>query len=487
MMMVMRREDGLIQDTSALLSGEGRKVLAALYATMRSLRLYPLENQVVQRALAEVEAAARVSLNREGRMQLRLAGDFVFFNDVRLRLDLGNYASFVFVRKTLEAHGVGSIEVNPQVDIREWTSFLSLLVEESEGDAQQALEAVQQRCQHAGVENIAVGPAAALVEALSLSEEAKEAARRTYARSVSVVKDVMTSVRLGKAWSGRRVKRVVLGIVDQVLHDEAAMLGMTTLRDYDEYTFTHSVNVCILSVALGQKLGFSRHQLFDLGLGALFHDVGKSRVPLSVLNKEGRLDKEEWRVMSQHPEFGLILLFDLHGFEEPPYRAMLTAYEHHMRTDFTGYPRVVRDRWMGFFSRIVAIADAFDAATSKRSYQYIPFPPVEVLREMRDNPSRGFDGTIVKAFVNMMGIYPVGTLCILDTGELAVVVAPSPNPEELHRPLVRVVSDASGRKLPEPPLVDLSEEDAATGRPVRTIVKTTDPDKYSITISDYVA
>jgi HD-GYP domain-containing protein (c-di-GMP phosphodiesterase class II) len=479
-------DEGLIKDTSALLSAEGRKVLAALYATMRSLRLYPLENQVVQRALSEVEVATRVVLNREGRLELRLAGDFVFFNDVRVRLDLGNYASFVFVRKVLELHGVGGIEANPRVDIREWTSFLSLMVSAPEGGEGQ-LESFQQRLQQAGVENIKVGPAAALVEALSLSEEAKEAARRTYARSVSVVKEVMTNVRLGKAWSGRRVKRVVLGIVDQVLHDEAAMLGMTTLRDYDEYTFTHSVNVCILSVGLGQKLGFNRLQLFELGLAALFHDIGKSRVPLSVLNKDGRLDKEEWRIMSQHPDFGLMLLFDLHGFEEPPYRAMLTAYEHHMRTDFTGYPRVLRKRWLGFFSRIVAVADAFDAATSKRSYQYIPFPPDEVLREMRDNPSRGFDATVVKAFVNMMGIYPVGTVCILDTGELAVVVASSPNPEELHRPLVRIVSDASGRKLAQPLLVDLSEPDAASGRPVRTIVKTTDPDKYNIAVADYVA
>ena len=484
----MRIDEGaLIRDTSAKLSAEGRKVLATLYATMRSLRLYPLENQVVQRALAEVEACTRIVLKREGRLQLRLAGDFVFFNDVRVRLDLGNYASFVFVRKTLEKHGIGDIEASTKVDIREWTSFLSLLVTDAEVEGEEALDSFGQRMQQAGIENLRIGPPAALVEALSLSEEAKEAARRTYARSVSVVKDVMTSVRLGKAWSGRRVKRVVLGIVDQVLHDEAAMLGMTTLRDYDEYTFTHSVNVCILSVALGQKLGFSKLQLFEVGLGALFHDVGKSRVPLSVLNKDGRLDKEEWRIMSQHPEFGLILLFDLHGFEEPPYRAMLTAYEHHMRTDFTGYPRAVRDRWFGFFSRICAVADAFDAATSKRSYQYIPFPPDEVLREMRDNPARGFDQTVVKAFVNMMGIYPVGTVCILDTGELAVVVAPSPDPEELHRPLVRIVSDASGRKLAEPTLVDLSESDPASGRPARTIVKTTDPDKYNITVSDYVA
>ncbi|MGD8697763.1 MAG: HD domain-containing protein, partial [Gemmatimonadales bacterium] len=303
-------EDTLIRDTSSLLSAEGRKLLTSLYATMRSLRLYPLENQVVQRALGEVDAHTRGVLAREGRVQFRVAGDFIFFNDVRVRLDLGNYASFVFVRKALEEHGIGDIEANRQVDVREWTSFLSLLASEPE-DPENRLESFRLRMERAGIENITVGPPAALVEAMSLSDEAREAARRTYARSVSVVKEVMTSVRLGKAWSGRRVKRVVLGIVDQVLHEEAAILGMTTLRDYDEYTFTHSVNVCILSVALGQKLGFSKHQLFDLGLGALFHDVGKSRVPITILNKEGRLDKEEWRVMSQHPDFGLVLLFDL--------------------------------------------------------------------------------------------------------------------------------------------------------------------------------
>ncbi len=478
-------EGGLMADTSTALSAEGRKFLGSVYAALRSLRLYPLENQVVQRALGEVDVNAQGILAGEGYLHLRVAGDFVFVNDVRVRMDLGNYASFVFVRKALDRHGVGDLQVHEDIDIREWTTLMSLLADDPEGP--DPIAALKERMEASGIDHVQVGPPTPLVDAMSLSEESREAARRTYARSVSVAKEVMTNVRLGKAWSGRRVKRVVLGIVDSVLHDEAAMLGMTTLRDYDEYTFCHSVNVCILSVALGQKLGFSRLQLFDLGLSALFHDVGKSRVPLSVLNKEGRLDKEEWRVMSQHPEFGLILLFDLHGFEEPPYRAMLTAYEHHMRTDFTGYPRVVRERWLGFFSRIVAVADAFDAATSKRSYQYIPFPPDEVLREMRDNPSRGFDPIVVKAFVNMMGIYPVGTLCILDTGELAVVVAPSPNPEELHRPLVRVVSDASGRKLPEPPLADLSEEDPTTGRPVRTIVKTTDADKYSITVSDYVA
>ncbi len=478
-------ESALLSDQSGLLIADGRKVLGALYTAMRSLQLYPLENQVVQRALREVDSHAGVILSREARLDLRVAGDFVFINDVRVRLDLGNYASFVFVRNALDKHGVGDIDVNPNVNVREWTGLLGQLAGDPE-DTTSPLESLKAWMAQADIDNIKLGPRTELTDLL-MSEESREAARRTYARSVSVVKNVMTNVRLGRAWSARRVKRVVLSIVDNVLRDETAMLGLTTIRDYDEYTFSHSVNVCILSVALGQKLGFSKIQLFELGLSALFHDIGKSRVPLQVLNKEGRLTEDEWSIMIQHPDFGLIALFDLHGLEEPPYRAMLAAYEHHMRTDFSGYPKVIRKRWLGFYSRIVAVADAFDAATSKRSYQYIPFPPDELLRELRDNPSRGFDPLVVKAFINLMGIYPVGTVCILDTGELAVVVAANPNPEEPHRPLARIVSNTRGTRLAEPPLVDLSQLDPATGRPARTIVKTTDADKYGITVSDYVA
>src|SRR5204863_1588131 len=122
-------------------------------------------------------------------------------------------------------------------------------------------------------------------------ERQKEAAKRTYARSVAVTKEVINSIRIGRTANVKKVKRAVQAIVDQVLNNEASLVGLTTLRDYDEYTFTHSVNVCIFSVALGRKLSFTKLQLYDLGIAALFHDVGKSRVPLEVLNKQGGLER----------------------------------------------------------------------------------------------------------------------------------------------------------------------------------------------------
>ena len=155
-----------------------------------------------------------------------------------------------------------------------------------------------------------------------------------------MTREVINSLRLGRTANVKRVKRAVQAIVDQVLNNESSLLGLTTLRDYDEYTFTHSVNVCIFSVALGRKLGLTKLQLYDLGMTALFHDVGKSRVPLEVLNKEGGLTEDEWRILQAHPWLGVLTLFGLRGYGEIPYRGMIVAFEHHMKTDLTGYPEI---------------------------------------------------------------------------------------------------------------------------------------------------
>ena len=238
----------------------------------------------------------------------------------------------------------------------------------------------------------------------------------------------MTSVRMGRSPNIKKIKRVVQGIVDQLLNEETSLIGLTTIRDYDEYTFTHSVNVCIFSVALGKRLGFNKLQLYDLGMAALFHDIGKSRVPSEVINKTEQLTDDEWRLIAAHPWMGALALFQLRGQQELPYRAMVVAHEHHMKIDMTGYPRPIRPRTMSMFSKIVAVADGFDAATSRRSYQTTPLNPAQVMMEMRDNPRRGMDPVIVKAFINLTGIYPVGTLVVLDTFELGIVHAVESDP-----------------------------------------------------------
>jgi hypothetical protein len=172
-------------------------------------------------------------------------------------------------------------------------------------------------------------------------------------------------------------------------------------------------------------------------------------------------------------------------YDETPYRAILTAHEHHMKTDFTGYPRTVRPRELGIFSRIVSVADGFDAATTRRCYQTTPIEPDQVLREMWQNPKRGYDTILVKALINLIGIYPVGTCVILDTFEVAIVSGPDPEGQQLNRPLVRIAVEAEGGSVPPPgTVVSLTERDEAGGYR-RSIVKVTNPSRYGLTVGDY--
>jgi len=474
-----------IQTTDAFIRGAGRVFLVTLYTALRSLKLYPLENSQVQKSLDDLTAAVHVLLDREKEIELRVTGEFIFVNATRLRLDLDNYASFSHVLGILKAVGVGSIRAVEGADRREWTTLLSVLLAVSARDASvNRYFELTTKLQDANVTHVSVEPPIESDLNEEEEERAKEQAKRTYQRSVAVTKEVINSVRMGRTASVKKVKRAVQAIVDQVLSSESSLVGLTTLRDYDDYTFTHSVNVCIFAVALGRKLGLTKLQLYDLGMAALFHDVGKSRVPLEVLNKDGSLDEEEWRIMTAHPWLGVLTLFGMRGYGEVPYRSMIGAYEHHMKGDRTGYPKSIRPRDISIFSKVIAVADGFDAATSRRTYQTTPIQPDAVLKEMLENPKRGYDQILVKAFINLIGVYPVGTLVILDTYELAIVTGANPNPEFVHRPMARVISDSAGTVVYPGHVVDLSAQDGE-GNFQRSIIKVSNPEKYGIRVSDY--
>jgi len=463
----------------------GRALLLALYTALRSLKLYPVENATVQKALDDLDAASRALVALEADLEIRLAGDFIFVNATRLRLELDNYASFSQILAMLRAFSIGALRVHAAASRREWQIFLSLLLSLFErGEPDERFDELDERLGSADVKGIEI-ERAVQQEHDPDAEQAKEQAKRIYSQGVAVTKDVITGARLGRATSVKRVKRAVQLIVDQVLNNETSLVGLTTIRDYDEYTFTHSVNVCIFSVALGKKLGFTRLQLYDLGMTALLHDVGKARVPVEILNKTTGLDEQEWRVMQGHPWLGALTLFGMRAHDELPYRTILVAYEHHMKTDLSGYPKHLRDRKLGIYSRIVAVADGFDAATTRRSYQTIPIEPDQVLREMWQNPKRGYDQILVKALINLIGVYPVGTCVILDTFEVGVVGAPNPDGQQLNRPLVRVAVDADGGVVVPPGnLVSLTEQDES-GAYRRSIVKVTNPSRYGLTVGDY--
>ncbi len=465
------------------LQEDGRKLLVSFYAALRAVKFYPIDNETVQKALLDLDRMVKRLIQREGLMDFRVVGDFFFLNETRLRLDLRNFSTFGSVARTLHLHGIGEVHVEEGIEKEEWAAFLSIILRDPEPE--DPFEGVSKRIMGSNIRHISI-EAEREIEPLDLEEAKLDGAKRTYAFSVQMARDVLTDVRIGRAVNVRKVKRAVQTIVDQVLTNEPSMVAMTHLRDFDEYTFTHSVNVCIFSVVIGQRLGLEKLDLYDLGLGALFHDVGKMRVPAEVLNKPEGLNEEDWALMKEHPTDGLLQLFQLHGFNDVPFRQMLMAYEHHMKTDLKGYPSSRRPRSPTLFSLIVSVADAFDAGTSRRSYQYRPWPPDAVLREMKENPKRGFHPLIVKALITATGIYPVGTLVILDSYEMGVVTKANPDPKKLHQPEIKILSDEMGTPLAIPRTVRLDELDETTGDLKRSIIKTADPNRYGIQVAEYV-
>jgi HD-GYP domain-containing protein (c-di-GMP phosphodiesterase class II) len=472
-----RSEDAFIRST-------GKKLILGFYAALRAIRLYPLENAAVVKSAEELSSMASELLAKEHELEIRVSGEFVFINGVRLRLDLDNYASFSHLLSVFSSSGVGSLHLHSAPTVKQWSRFLALLLVPSSDPPATRLHQLQAKLKQQELGVFEVGEPMEQAADEESRQKSKEIAKKTYAHSVAATKELMTSVRMGRSANVKKIKRIVQGIVDQILNEETSLVGLTTIRDYDEYTFTHSVNVCIFSVALGKRLGFSKVQLYDLGMAALFHDIGKSRVPAEIINKPGSLSDDEWRLIAAHPWLGALALFQLRGQQELPYRSMVVAHEHHMKLDLTGYPRPIRPRALGMFSKIVAVADGFDAATSRRSYQTTPMSPAQVLAEMRENPRRGMDPVVVKAFINLTGIYPVGTLVVLDTFELGIVHAVNPIPEMLSRPIVNVISDSRGNLQHPGTLVDLAEQ-GADGIYLRTIIKTEDPDRYGIRVGDY--
>ena len=266
-------------------------------------------------------------------------------------------------------------------------------------------------------------------------------------------------------------------------YDESVVLGLTTLRCHDEYTHNHSVNVCVLSLALANRVGYPKAELADLGLAALFHDVGKASIPLEVLNKPGEFTDDDWKVMRSHPVEGVINITRLRGITKLPSRMAAAAFEHHMNYDFSGYPKLTVPWTQSLTGRILTIADCYDAMTSARVYRREPLLPEKVLKIMFGKSGQSFDPILLKLFVNCVGIIPIGSLVLLDTNELAVVLRPNPGKESAQRPWVKIITDTNGNPI-EGPEVNLAET-GADGLYPYSILRLVDNTEYRFDTSRY--
>jgi HD-GYP domain-containing protein (c-di-GMP phosphodiesterase class II) len=460
----------------------GRELVQNLFVSLRSAQLYESSNATLRAAAGRLGRTIEELVRIDSVARLETGGDTLMVNDHRIRSELRTHSIHTNLMRFLRTLGVGGFEWVAVPDVAQTSRFVAAVARIDQSGEEENFDLVVRRLAKAGVDDVRVLPPREETTEEPLDDpDARARAERTYRHSVAVTQQLLESVRSGRSLQRHRVRRVVQSIVDQILEDEILLLGLTNLRDYSEPTFTHCVNVAIFSIALGQKIGLSRLDLYDLGMAALLHDIGKTDVPTEVLNKPGVLSDEEWRWMRSHTWRGTRRIVADRQPGTLPSRELLVAFEHHLHVDLTGYPDLLAPRQQTFFTKIVEIADAFDAGTTPRIYKTEPITPADMIQVLYDGRGVRYDPILVKAFISLLGIYPVGCVCVLDTFELVVVVAVDPDPANIHRPRVKIVADHEGNRIAGP-IVSLAEKDSQGEYP-RTVVAVVEPERYGIDVA----
>lgn len=266
------------------------------------------------------------------------------------------------------------------------------------------------------------------------------------------VRLMMTNPSLKTSIDGYQIMQTVDRIIASILSNKDIVATLSDIRSVDDYTFSHSVNVCILSLVIGIGLGYTGDKLRELGVGSILHDIGKVMIPQEILKKPVQLTNEEFELIKKHTIFGHELLKRIKGISMV---ASYIAVGHHERMDGSGYPYHLKGENIHKAARIVAVTDVYDALTTDRVYRK-KLLPNEVIDYITSHGSQHFDQDVVDVFIRYVAYYPVGTGVVLNTGEKGIVT--KYNKKYPTRPVVRVIVDAAGKMLRKHKEVDLTSE-----------------------------
>lgn len=285
---------------------------------------------------------------------------------------------------------------------------------------------------------------------IEIDELVKE---QTKVETIKTTKEAMNNIRNGKMINSEKVQKAVNNIMEELIQNRMVIVNLIDIRAMNDFTFGHSVEVCILSLLTGIDMGYNFPKLKQLGLGALLHDVGKSMISETLLNKKTVLIPEEKKEIEKHARFGYEILQKQEEFSS---LSAHVAWQHHERYDGSGYPRGLKGDGIQEFARVVALADAFDAMTAKRVYREKKAMPHEALEYLRDTGGTMFDPEIAKVFIQNIAPFPTGSIVSLNTGEKAVVMKVLKNFPT--RPVIRIIQNSDGQRLQEPLEKDLRKE-----------------------------
>jgi len=396
------------------------RLVAGLFGTLKLMQMYGPDNDATRDAVENLRSTIE-SAAEDGEAIVALRGTRVQVNGRLMRPTECGGLALAFLAAEFARRKIHSVRFAARTPVAELTSFhVSFLeLDTSRPEPCQRLVAALGA---ASAEHIRVEAQDDRDAVPVVMEERRKAAMKTYLRGLRAFKAVLRCDGIEDRSNIRRARRAVQGLVDRFLEDECAVLALAQIHGYDRKLFHHSLNVCLYALALGQRIGFTRRQLGDLGMAALFHDVGKTVGP------DGG---------DRHPEVGARMLLAEGTAHEGMLKAAIAAYEHHAHLDGGGRPHL--DHPPHLFSRIVAIADCYESLTTTRNYEDEPMTSQAALDRMQARAATEFDPLLLKALAGVLGVFPVGSLVELDDGGFAVVVAPPAADSAADQPKVRRV------------------------------------------------
>jgi putative nucleotidyltransferase with HDIG domain len=435
------------------------ELLRRFAAALRSAQLYSLNHPIIARNLESLSAAIQLLHGLESSIVIGIIGDQIIVDDMPVKADaLGG------LTRRLRQIAVERVTIDRGVTPEEIAAFIAAVGTLEPGAGEPA--------PFPPFPHIRVGRVT-LERRVETASNDMAAFKRLYDGAVSVAESVWETARTETQPDVPAARTMIDGLAQAVSQNRTALLALTTLKNYDNYTFTHMVNVSILTMGQARALGIDGPLLRELGLAGLMHDIGKVRTPLEVLNKPERLTEAEFAIMKRHPVDGAEIL---RGTADMPALAPVVAFEHHLRHDGTGYPAGVKRPSLNLATMICSIADVYDAMRSQRKYQQA-FPSERILEVMNRNDGHQFDRNLVRRFTQLIGVFPPGNLVRLTTGEVAVVVkAYAPDP---YRPQVKMIFDAAGGRIERPYEVNLWESTEGETEP-RSIATPLDPVPFGI-------
>ncbi|HEU4363995.1 MAG TPA: HD-GYP domain-containing protein [Candidatus Krumholzibacteria bacterium] len=446
----------------------GPELVHGLFTAGRTLRIHTMDNRATRASLRRLMDTIDDFRAAEGRVTVTVATDLLVVNDVRLMVEPQHMGPILFLVDEMKKRRVEEIDFAPDVDIEELGRFVQAFF--SDPAEEDAFGALSSRMAAAGITSIRltewIERARHLRDTRTDKKHIREESNKAMSRAVLFMGEVMRAIEQKHPVQIRKAHRLTQQMADIIKVDESVLVGLTSIKDYDEYTFAHSVNVSVLSMVIADHLGLPREQVAEIGVAGLLHDIGKTHIPLSILNKPGRLSPEEWDIMARHPMLGVIELTRVRSLRSIAAPLFVTL-EHHVHFAGGGYPQKPGAWDLHPHTLIVSVADVFDAMTTHRTYRTNPVTPERALRFIHAMSGKLFDPLVARTFIHAMGVYPNGTVVELDTGETGVVVRQNREVQYMHRPFVALMNGAEAAGEP----VNLAARARAHAHFERTIVR----------------